>query len=119
MFRLYPSLNKVLPVLDTGLTDICHLLLLGVNAELKLRYTDYWLRLYFDTFEQSTRRYGVDCPYTLELVREMFHAHYTPQLIFAAFLLSHMCEKEEDEKVQSTLAGRIISGFEVVRRNFE
>ncbi|KAH7668069.1 calcium/calmodulin-dependent protein kinase type 1, partial [Aphelenchoides avenae] len=50
--EVYAFLDWQLAHPNTGLTDICHLLLLGVNAELKLRYTDYWLRLYFDTFEQ-------------------------------------------------------------------
>lgn len=95
------------------------MILLGVNAELKLRHMDDWLRLYYDTFEERTRLYSVGNPYTPELVRRMFYAHYTQRMIFTFLLLSHMCEQEKDAKIRTSIAGRIISGFEVIRKNYE
>ncbi|KAH7711959.1 hypothetical protein AAVH_20719 [Aphelenchoides avenae] len=103
---------------NTGIGDLGHLILIGANAKLREAHLDEWLELYYDTFEASTKRFGVPNQYTLDVVKEMFRHHYPSELIFALLVLSLSFEKTT-EQGQKNLVERMISCFEVVRKNYE
>uniref|UniRef100_A0A915EM76 CHK kinase-like domain-containing protein n=1 Tax=Ditylenchus dipsaci TaxID=166011 RepID=A0A915EM76_9BILA len=88
---------------NTGLIDIARLILCCVNASLKLRYLDDWLRLYFESFN---------------LVRRMFRHQYPSEMLFSFMILLNHYARVEDEGLKTALLGRMVSSFEVIRRDF-
>ncbi|KAI1730210.1 ecdysteroid kinase domain-containing protein [Ditylenchus destructor] len=104
---------------STGLIDIVRLILICVNASLKLRFLDDWLRLYYECFSDGCRRHGVRNPYTMDLVRKMFRYQYPSEMLFSYIILLNYFGRIEDEGIRTALLGRMISSFELVRRDFQ
>lgn len=91
----------------------------SVNASLKIRYIDDWIKLYYNTFNELCQKYNVKCPYTLELVEKMFWHVFPHEMLFSFIVLLNYYSKVESEHFQNALLGRIISSFELIRKNYE
>lgn len=105
---------------NSGLQDIARFMLLCVNSPLKLRFLDDWLVLYHDTFAQACRTWGLSsCPYTMNMVRQMFLAHYPSEMLFSIVILMNYYSRVEDPGMKTALLGRMISSFEWLRQKMK
>lgn len=104
--------------LDTGLNDLCRLILVSVNADLK-EHLDDWIKLYYEAFDKGTKDWNVANPYTPHLCQAMFDFHYPEELNFSLMILGLEYQKADDEAVRQRLVDRMISSFERVRNDYE
>jgi len=111
-----PSLLTHLLLTDTGINDLHRLILTCVNSSLKLRYLESWLQLYHQHFSDACKRFGVKCPYTMDMVRRMFIHQYPSEMLFSYIIILPYYARAEDEGQRTALLGRMISSFEYIRK---
>lgn len=113
------KLKKIFLFLDSGLNDLVRLILVCSNASLKIRHLKEWINLYYETFANSCKKYDVTNPLTLKMTYQMFHYHYPSELLFSYIILLNHYARATDPGMQTCLLGRMISGFEFIRRDYE
>ncbi|KAH7700673.1 calcium/calmodulin-dependent protein kinase type 1 [Aphelenchoides avenae] len=114
--QVYALVDWQLAHPGTGLIDFCRLVFNSVNAALKDRHIDEWLRLYFDSFATSCDKLGVKCPYTWDLVQRMFRHQAPSELLFSFMLLSIYYQKVPVEELRKEFVARMVSNFELIKR---
>ncbi|KAH7702479.1 hypothetical protein AAVH_30363 [Aphelenchoides avenae] len=86
-------------------------------ASLKLRHFQEWMRLYYDTFSAECHRLGVKCPYKWDVFLRMYQYQCPSELLVHFMIITSYLEKITDEKLRTALLSRIVSSFEMVRRD--
>lgn len=99
------------------MVDFCRLVFNSVNADVKERHLDEWLRLYYDTFANTCEKLGVNCPYTWDLVQRMYRHQCPSELLFSFLLLSTFYSKVPVEQLRALFVARMVSNFEMVKRD--
>lgn len=78
-----------------------------------------WINLYYETFSLACKNYDIQNPYTLKMVHQMFRYHYPSELLFSYIILLNHYARAPNSGTRTCLLGRMISGFEFIRRNYE
>ncbi|KAH7697253.1 hypothetical protein AAVH_35665 [Aphelenchoides avenae] len=117
--EVYALFDWQTPKLGAGIADVGLLILTSTNSNLKLRYLDDWLALYHETFVQYVRTYKLKVLCTLEQIREMFYFYYPSLTVSVLEHVMRLYDEATDIKVQTALMGRMISTFEMIRKDFE
>lgn len=58
-------------------------------------------------------------PYTLDLVQQMFWQVFPNEMLFSTIVLLSYYKRAETENFRTAMLGRIISSFEMIRKNYE
>lgn len=99
------------------MVDFCRLVFNCSNAMMKMRHLKDWLRLYYDTFQEACHTYGVKCPWKWETLVRMYN-YQCPSELFCQFMIcSSYLEKVTDPKIRSSLLARMVSSFEMIKRD--
>lgn len=101
------------------MNDIARLILVGVNSELKNKYMDEWLNLYYETFSDLCKEIKISNPYTLEIVVKMFRYHYPSELLFTYIILLNNYARATDEATRNCILERMISSFKYIQKDYE
>ena len=116
--------SELLGFPGSGLSDICHFLLTGVDVELRRSRTDHWLALYHATFVESLASLPA-APKTpldsLETVKAVYRAQFPAQVHFLMCLEAFFVKKAEDQKdreERDAMRKRLIHGFEEIKADF-
>lgn len=118
--NLYKSKFKIYS--GSGLSDICHFMLVGVDPEMRRQMTDHWLGLYHSCFVNSLSALQ-NRPKTtlsnLETVKAIYRTKFPIHLHFLMCLEAFFANKPDEEEKREKMRQRLVQAFEDIRHDFE
>ncbi|KAI1700737.1 ecdysteroid kinase domain-containing protein [Ditylenchus destructor] len=98
---------------NTGVSDILRFVYNGATSDIRKRYMDSWINLYFDVLKREAKERGVEsqATYSPELIAEMLREQKPFEIMFSLVLIPPMAERQSPERRDEMLE-RITSLFE-------